>query len=277
MAQKEKDRKRYEELLAQGIKPSVALQIIESEHESSASEEVEKPEPRENRSRRPGKYTLIGELKHLSREVGREVIEFPKRTLKQAAEDIEIGRAYRESYRKHKSEAASSRGAGAEERHHREKLETESDQLKRKKTLKDIEISEQKAYRIERAKIAARERAKLSKHPRDSVTRPTRPQIVRMKPVSKPIVQVSLRQQYSSLDPYGIYQLRSNQNSDTSWLTGRIVSGNVDAMHSLLGFNKPHPDQSQPKAQQNEKHQKKSKSKQKQKRYNVFTGQYEVI
>jgi hypothetical protein len=95
----------------------------------------------------------------------------------------------------------------------------------------------------------------------------------------KPPVQNTLRQQYNSLDPYGLYSIRPNPNADTTWSSGRTssanifgVTGNPEAMYSLLGFNQP-----KPKTQSNKKHPEKSKSKAKRKRYNIFSGTWEEV
>ncbi len=163
------------------------------------------------------KYATIEELKHLGREVKQEVTEYPKRKFQEAAEDIETEREYRKAYRegqkKYKLESATHRGR----RHLHEKLyEKEVDKLKREQAIKDIVVSEEKAYRVARASQAGRERAKIESG-QYTVTRPkiVRPQLYGIS--QQVVAQQPRRRIYNpftpeaarALDQLGIYSLGS--------------------------------------------------------------------
>ena len=261
--------KEYVDSMEEGLSPTEAYERVLGKGEKKA---IVKREPVEIEVRpiKPSKPSvvknIIKETKELGGTIVKEAKEYVPGKIRSVREDLETKRAYRESYRKHGYEAASSRGAEAELRHHKEMIGKEARRIKLEEEREKIALAAEKAARVERAKILTKQKY---------ASRPTRSQIVRMKPP----VQNTLRQQYSSLDPYLLYSIRPNPNADTTWSSGRTssidifgVTGNPEAMYSLLGFNQP-----KPKTQSNKKRLEKSKSKQKQKRYNIFSGTWEEV
>jgi hypothetical protein len=289
--QREKDRKRYDELLSQGMRPSEALQKIAIESRGQ-TEEIEGSRYQYSKHPVNSEYTLMGELKHLGHEVGREVTEFPKRKLKEAAEDIETGRAYRESYRKHKIEAASPRGAETEQRHYRNKIGREARKIKLEEERERISLAAEKAARIERAKIITRQRYSQLAHPQIYGLSSRQPVVVQ--PRRHRLAPVYPRNSYrqlpaEELDPMGIYTLRPQQQQQAS------TKVDMSYMHSLLGFNPQQKSQIQttpnsvdtnfaqkmlgfnPQQQSQQDKPNGQSSKPKRRKLNYFTGQYEWV
>lgn len=173
------------------------------------------------------RYIASTEAAKLVGTIGKEAVEYVPRKLREAREDIETEREYRgrygAEYRKHRLTSAEARAKGTEQRHYREKVGKETEKIEREKALKDIVVSEEKAYRVARASQAGRERAKKESG-RYAVTRPqiARPQLygISQQPV---IVEQPRYRIYNpftaeaarALDPTGIYSLRPPRQQQT--------------------------------------------------------------
>jgi hypothetical protein len=253
------NRKRYGELLSQGIRPSEALQIIEWESRGQESGEIDRsgyqhPVP-------AGSTTTFGELKHLGHEIGREITEFPRRILKEAAEDIETGRKYHEAYRKNKIYSASSRGAESEKRHYSEKVGKEDRKIKLEDERERISLAAEKAARVERAKILTRQRYGLQSRSSQFA----RPQMIGL---SQPVFVQPRRyitnmwnaEAATALDPLNIFSINPRPQENP---------GYSDIWLSIVGMPRQ-------QANQRDGQQKPTKTKAKPKRrvQNIFSGQW---
>jgi hypothetical protein len=260
MSTQREKRKRYDELLSQGLKPSVALQILESQSGDRESEEIEDGSQYDKHPVKSG-YTFTGELKHLGREVGIEVGEYPKRKLKEFAEDIETDRKYRESYRKYKIGAASTRGAETEQRHHSQKIGREAHKIKLEEEHERISLAAEKAARVERAKILTRQRY--------TVMRPTfvHPAVYGISPQPRHyITNMWTAEAARALDPLNLYSLSKQQNAGNS--------NSSDMWMLLVGMPQKQVQVSEPNGQQNST---KRKTKPKRRVQNIFSGQWEWV
>ncbi len=211
------------------------------------------------------KSATIEELKHLGREIKQEVTEYPKRKFREAAEDIETEREYRKAYRegqkKYRAESAAHRGR----RHiHQELYEKETAKFKREQAMKDIAISEKKAYYVEKAKALAREEVRRGRQ----YLQPTfvRPQLYGIQQGApqprRRIYNPFTAEAVAALDPMGIYTLRPPRRLQQTQgqqfqQTQQQPRPNMDWMNFLLG------------GQENPKSGKRRKV------YNFFTGVWE--
>lgn len=188
--------------------------------------------------------------------------EYIPEKFEKARLDYEAGKiskkAYEEAYRKHKIDAAEARGVGTEQRHYREKIGKEVDRINRAEARKEISISAEKAYALERAKTSARIAAREERKQQYL----ERQQFVQSRPqgqfISLGTVQPqSYRLRYQvpnpfspemakKLDPLGIYSISKPQQvsqQQTQQFRQQVQQQQFDQqqaiqqMNALLGFS----------------------------------------
>lgn len=250
-----------------GIGSGEALQIIEKEleerHHVPEGDEVSlsyyPSEPRK-------KQSFVPALKGTLREVGREIKETPARLVSDVSEEIRTRREVRD--KKTRS-------------YHEERRKRAPEEGRRKYELEQAEKKLEREFQRDLSKIKSKGRANIilaveRKRALSSISKPV--SVSRSYGKGRAVFRQPTPHE---IDPYELYSIRPVQNA-TSWITGRVgkassanifgVTGNPEAMYSLLGFNQP-----KPKTQSNKNHPEKSKSKAKRKRYNIFSGTWEEV
>ncbi len=225
---------------------------------------------------------LAGEASKYAEAGFKGVIQYPRKKLETWRKEYETEKEakgiYERAYRKHKIETAHKRGEATEQRHYREKVEREVGKLALESERKQIGIAAEKAYRIEKAKIAAREKSKLEKEARieerakidalrdyqiQTLLAAAQSQQVQQPQQRRRIYNPFTVQAAQALDPMGIYSFRPPQRrlqqtqGQQFQQTQQQPRPNMDWMNFLLG------------GQENPKSGKRRKV------YNFFTGVWE--